>query len=105
MPPGGPTFFTWDPLLHRQPDRAWRRWGTDTTVAAVLHILAGYRAANPDAAYQLIDFALRPEVQAAHLAPTPPQIVARHRDRRGLPAVGHPDLAAQGPEGLTAPRG
>ena len=25
----GRVHFTWDPMLHRQPDRDWRRWGTD----------------------------------------------------------------------------
>src|SRR5918999_4298050 len=28
MPRAGRTFFTWDPVLRRAPNRAWRRWGT-----------------------------------------------------------------------------
>ena len=28
FPAFGERFFTWDPLLHRSPDRAWRRWPT-----------------------------------------------------------------------------
>jgi murein endopeptidase len=50
LPPGGPTFFTWDPLLHRQPDRAWRRWGTDELVRIILRVLATYAADHPRAA-------------------------------------------------------
>jgi murein endopeptidase len=42
LPPGGSTFFTWDPLLHRRPDRAWRRWGTDDLVRLVLHLASVY---------------------------------------------------------------
>jgi murein endopeptidase len=49
LPPGGPTFFTWDPLLHRQPDRAWRRWGTDGLVRLVLRVVATYAARHPSA--------------------------------------------------------
>jgi murein endopeptidase len=49
LPPGGPTFFTWDPLLHRRPDRAWRRWGTDELVRLVLRVVATYAAGHPDA--------------------------------------------------------
>jgi murein endopeptidase len=49
LPPGGSTFFTWDPLLHRQPDRAWRRWGTDRLVRLVLRVVAAYAAAHPHA--------------------------------------------------------
>jgi murein endopeptidase len=49
LPPGGPTFFTWDPLLHRPPDRAWRRWGTDELVRVVLRVVATYAAGHPRA--------------------------------------------------------
>jgi murein endopeptidase len=48
LPPGGPTFFTWDPLLHRRPDRGWRRWGTGDLVRLVLSVVSSYAAANPD---------------------------------------------------------
>jgi murein endopeptidase len=44
LPPGGSTFFTWDPLLHRRPDRAWRRWGTDDLVRVVLDVASKYAA-------------------------------------------------------------
>jgi murein endopeptidase len=49
LPPGGPTFFTWDPLLHRQPDRAWRRWGTDGLIRMVLRVVTTYAAGHPHA--------------------------------------------------------
>jgi murein endopeptidase len=49
LPPGGSTFFTWDPLLHRLPDRAWRRWGTDELVRLVLHVATVYAARHPGA--------------------------------------------------------
>jgi len=49
LPPGGPTFFTWDPLLHRRPDRGWRRWGTDKLVRVVLRVVRSYAAGHPDA--------------------------------------------------------
>jgi murein endopeptidase len=49
LPAGGPTFFTWDPLLHRRPDRPWRRWGTDSLVRVVLGVVATYARQNPAA--------------------------------------------------------
>ena len=49
LPPGGATFFTWDPLRHRRPDRAWRRWGTDGLVRLVLRVAAVYAAQHPGA--------------------------------------------------------
>ncbi len=35
--------------MDRSPNRPWRRWGTDTTIATTLRVLAEYRAANPGA--------------------------------------------------------
>jgi murein endopeptidase len=49
FPPAGARFFTWDPLLHRRPDRAWRRWGTDDLVRLVLRVVHDYSAAHPHA--------------------------------------------------------
>jgi murein endopeptidase len=43
----GEHFFTWDPLLHRQPDRPWRRWGTDRLLRIVLRVVGDYAAAHP----------------------------------------------------------
>jgi murein endopeptidase len=47
FPSEGKHFFTWDPLLHRHPDRAWRRWGTDRLVRIVLRVVREYAAAHP----------------------------------------------------------
>jgi murein endopeptidase len=49
LPSEGVDFFTWDFPLSRSPSRPWRRWGTDTTIATVLRIVAEYRAENPGA--------------------------------------------------------
>jgi murein endopeptidase len=35
--------------LHRRPDRAWRRWGTDDLVRLVLRVVHDYSAAHPHA--------------------------------------------------------
>jgi murein endopeptidase len=47
FPAAGPTFFTWDPLLHRRPDRSWRRWGTDDLVRTVLRVIDRYAGRHP----------------------------------------------------------
>jgi murein endopeptidase len=49
LPANSRQFFTWDPLLHRKPDRAWRRWGTARLVRVVLTVVRGYSAAHPAA--------------------------------------------------------
>jgi len=49
FPGAGSRFFTWDPLLHRRPDRPGRRWGTDILVRKVLHVVSGYTASHPSA--------------------------------------------------------
>jgi murein endopeptidase len=49
FPVSGPDWFTWDPALNRQPDRWWRRYGTDTLVAEVLTVITEYRQAHPEA--------------------------------------------------------
>jgi murein endopeptidase len=49
LPASGPHFFTWDPLLHRKPDRTGRRWGTDELVRLALRVVRGYAAAHPEA--------------------------------------------------------
>jgi murein endopeptidase len=49
LPPEGADFFTWDFPLRTAPNRPWRRWATDRTLAAILRVLADYRAAHPDA--------------------------------------------------------
>jgi murein endopeptidase len=49
LPAEGRLFFTWDPLLHRRPDRSWRRWGTDELVRTVLAVVDRYAARHPGA--------------------------------------------------------
>jgi hypothetical protein len=49
FPAEGPTFFTWDPILHRSPDRPWRRYGHDRLVRIVLQVLGGYARTHPRA--------------------------------------------------------
>lgn len=49
LPPTGARFFTWDPLLHREPDRQGRRWGTGFLVRKVLRVVTGYGASHPSA--------------------------------------------------------
>jgi murein endopeptidase len=49
LPASGPRFFTWDPLLHRRPDRPGRRWGTDVLVRTVLRVADEYAVAHPSA--------------------------------------------------------
>jgi murein endopeptidase len=49
LPREAADFFTWDPLLHRVPNRAGRRWGTDRLVRVVLRVLREYARAHPRA--------------------------------------------------------
>jgi hypothetical protein len=49
LPGSGAHYFTWDPVLHRRPNRTWRRWGTDDLVRTVLHVVAAYAAGHPQA--------------------------------------------------------
>ena len=49
LPAEGATFFTWDPVLRRSPNRAWRRFGNDRLVSTVLRVLEEFAAAHPDA--------------------------------------------------------
>jgi murein endopeptidase len=47
LPAQGRTFFTWDPVLRRQPDRDWRRWGTDDLVRTTLRVLRRFARRHP----------------------------------------------------------
>ncbi len=49
LPGQGKDFFTWDPVLHRVPNRANRRWATDRLVRVLLRVVGEYAAAHPDA--------------------------------------------------------
>jgi murein endopeptidase len=60
LPAEGRTFFTWDPVLRRSPNRDWRRWGTDRLVRVVLDVAHDYHAAHPRAARMAIGDLSRP---------------------------------------------
>jgi len=49
LPSDGVHYFTWDPILKRQPNRAWRRWGTDDLVRTTLRVIRAYAEAHPGA--------------------------------------------------------
>ena len=49
LPAEGRAFFTWDPVLRRSPNRAWRRWGTDRLVRVVLRVTNDFHSAHPAA--------------------------------------------------------
>lgn len=49
LPAQGRVYFTWDPVLKRQPDRDWRRWGTDDLVRTTLRVLREFHRRHPDA--------------------------------------------------------
>ncbi len=48
LPNEGMTYFTWDPILKRSPNRPWRRWGSDRLIRPLLRVLAEYTAAHPE---------------------------------------------------------
>jgi murein endopeptidase len=60
LPTAGRHFFTWDPVLLRSPNRAWRRWGTDRLVRLVLRTARRYRAAHPRAPRMAVGDLSRP---------------------------------------------
>jgi Penicillin-insensitive murein endopeptidase len=49
LPAEGGHYFTWDPIERRQPNRGWRRWGTDDLVGSTLHVIRAYARAHPSA--------------------------------------------------------
>ena len=46
LPAAGARFFTWDPVLRRSPNRAWRRVGSDRLVRSLMRVLAEFSAAH-----------------------------------------------------------
>src|ERR671911_261734 len=60
LPAGGPAFFTWDPVLRRSPNRAWRRWGTDRLVRVLLRVAREHHRAHPRAPRMAIGDLSRP---------------------------------------------
>jgi murein endopeptidase len=49
LPPQGRHYFTWDPILKRQPNRPARRWATDDLIRTVLRVIRAYARAHPGA--------------------------------------------------------
>jgi hypothetical protein len=49
LPVEGDSYFTWDPIRKRSPNREARRWGTDRLVRTVLRVLDEFAVANPEA--------------------------------------------------------
>jgi murein endopeptidase len=49
LPAAGRTYFTWDPILKRKPNRDWRRWGTDELVRTTLRVLRRFERLYPAA--------------------------------------------------------
>ena len=60
LPGTGPDWVTYDPIRHRIPNRAERRWGTDRLLAYLLYVLRDYRLANPGAPPVVIGDLSRP---------------------------------------------
>ena len=49
LPGTGPDWVTYDPIMHRVPNRPDRRWGTDRLLGFLLYVLRDYRLANAGA--------------------------------------------------------
>ena len=60
LPGTGPDWVTYDPIRHRVPNRAERRWGTDRLLAYLLYVLRDYRLANAGAPPVVIGDLSRP---------------------------------------------
>ena len=50
LPAQGRAYFTWDPVLRRQPNRDWRRWGSNELVRTTLRVVREFRRRHPGAA-------------------------------------------------------
>ena len=60
LPGTGPDWVTYDPIRHRVPNRAERRWATDRLLAYLLYVLRDYRLANAGAPPVVIGDLSRP---------------------------------------------
>jgi murein endopeptidase len=49
LPPEGRLFFTWDPVKHVSPNRAYRRHATARLIRLIFHVLRAHAEANPHA--------------------------------------------------------
>jgi murein endopeptidase len=93
LPRAGVHFFTWDPVLRRSPNRAWRRWGTDRLVRVVLRVAREFAAAHPRAARLGIGDLSRPyggyfgPKHATHQNGLDVDVYYPRRDRRERPPL------------------
>ena len=60
LPAEGRSFYTWDPVKRRSPNRSWRRWGSDRLVRTVLRVGREYIAAHPGVARLAVGDMSRP---------------------------------------------
>jgi murein endopeptidase len=61
LPAYGVGYMTWDGVLHRVPNRDWRRWATTTLVTLVERVSAEFQAAHPGAPLVLVGDLSRPQ--------------------------------------------
>jgi murein endopeptidase len=93
LPPQSEDFFTWDPVLHRVPNRASRRWGTDRLVGVLLDVLREYAQAHPRAPRVGVgDLSLRRggpfgPVHATHQNGLDADVYYPRRDRKERPPI------------------
>jgi hypothetical protein len=60
LPAESASFFTWDPVKRRSPNRPWRRWATDDLVRVLLAVARDFHAAHPDGPRMAIGDLSRP---------------------------------------------
>ncbi len=60
LPAEGEHYVSWDPVLRRSPNRAWRRWGTDRLVGLILRVSAAFAREHPWAARLTVGDLSRP---------------------------------------------
>jgi murein endopeptidase len=60
LPFAGTGYVTWDPILKRVGNRAWRRWGTERLLETVSSVLAAYAERHPGAPPVLVGDLSRP---------------------------------------------
>jgi hypothetical protein len=98
LPAYGRDFVTWDPVLHRYPNRDDRRWGTARAIQTLLYVLDRYRRAHQGAPRVLIGDLSRPRGgpftghygglgHASHQNGLDIDVLYPRKDRKELPAT------------------
>ncbi|MGI8726339.1 MAG: penicillin-insensitive murein endopeptidase, partial [Solirubrobacterales bacterium] len=49
LPREGKAWFSWDPIERQDPNRQWRRWGTDKLIRMTVRVVRQWKQANPRA--------------------------------------------------------